>query len=369
MLLARTDRSLLGKWWWTLDRTLLASLVILIAVGLVLVTSASPPVGMRKEGDAWHFVVRHLLFLGPTAVILAFCSLLSALGVLRVATGLLAAAGLGLLATALAGIEVNGARRWIELGGFRLQPSEFVKPALVVLTAYLLARRPRADALPDTLLLVLPPLALIAWQPDLGMAAVVMGVYAVQLFVAGIAWVWVLAIGAGGALAALGAYTAFPHVAARVDAFLAEGELGYQVRQALDAVTAGGLFGRGPGEGVVKYRLPDAHADFIFAATAEEFGILACLMLIGLFGFIIARAIRRIERARDRFVQLAAVGLLAGFALQALINMAVNLHLMPTKGMTLPFVSYGGSSMLALAIGMGMLMALTRRGAELERRA
>ena len=368
MLLARTDRSLIGRWWWTLDRVLLGSLALLVAIGIVLVIAASPAVGVRKEGSAWHFVFAQLAFLGPGALLLWFCSLLSARGVLRLGTFVYVLAGIGLAVVMVAGVSVNGAVRWVQLGGQRLQPSEFIKPAIVVVCARFLADRQGASGLPLTVPLVVLPLAMVAHQPDLGTAGVILSVYAIQLFMAGIAWLWVVALGAGGLVLTYAAYLIWPHFALRVDAFMGDDTLGYQIGQALKAIAAGGLFGRGPGEGIVKNHLPDAHSDFIFAATAEEFGILFCLCLVGLFVGIVGRALYRINGAQDRFVQLAATGLISGFAVQAFINMAVNLHLMPTKGMTLPFISYGGSSLLAMSLGMGMLLALTRRGARLDRR-
>lgn len=367
MLLARTDRSPLGAWWWTVDRSLLALLALLAAIGVVLVIAASPPVAIRKigAGSPMHFVVRHVVFLGPSALLLLVASMLNPLGVVRLAKILAVGFGALLLLTFLVGVDNNGARRWIGLGPLTLQPSEFLKPALAVLVAWFLANRPGLGGLPASAALVLPAMVLLAAQPDVGMAAVVAGVYGAQLFVAGIPWTWVAGLLGLAAFAFWGAYLHLPHFTARVDGFLDPDSLGYQVEQALRAVAGGGLFGRGPGEGVSKFSLPDAHADFIFAATAEEFGIVACLLLTALFAFIVARSLWRVHQTADRFVQLAAAGLVVQFALQALINMAVNLNLMPTKGMTLPFISYGGSSFMALALGMGMLLALTRRGARL----
>jgi cell division protein FtsW len=286
--------------------------------------------------------------------------------VLRLAVGMLTLFGALLLATLVVAPEIKGARRWLALGGLAIQPSEFVKPALVVVTAYLLTRRPGLSGLPETALIVAAVLLVLGSQPDIGMAAVIGLVYGAQLFVAGIAWPWVVGLLGVGLVGAWQAYLLWPHFRQRIDAFLDPGSLGYQVEQALRAVDSGGLFGRGPGEGVTKFRLPDAHSDFIFAATAEEFGVLVCLLLLGLFAFIVLRGLWQVHRSIDRFTQLAAAGLIAQIGAQAIINMAVNLNLMPTKGMTLPFVSYGGSSMLALAVGTGMLLALTRRNARLE---
>lgn len=364
--LSRTDRSLLGSWWWTVDRVMLGGVAVLALVGLVLIFAASPAVGARVYGTEMHFVYKHLFFLVPATLLLLGTSLLAPLGVLRVATGMYALFGVLLLLTLLFAPEVKGAHRWLPIFGVPLQPSEFIKPAVVVLTAYLLARRPGTGGLPATLLLVLPVLAVLVQQPDVGMTAVVAAVYGIQLFVAGISWLLVLALAGAAVFGAWQAYLWLPHFAERINGFLDPDSLGYQIERALRAVAAGGLFGRGPGEGVQKWHLPDAHADFIFAATAEEFGIIACLLLVALFTFLILRGLWRVLDSGDRFIQLAATGLVAEIGLQALINMAVNLNLIPTKGMTLPFISYGGSSLVALAIAMGMLLALTRRGVRLE---
>jgi cell division protein FtsW len=302
----------------------------------------------------------------PAAALLFVSSLLKPVGVLRLARGLFVFFGLLLLLTLFFGISRNGAQRWIGLGGFTLQASEFLKPALAVLVAYVLTRRPGLTGLPASVVLILPVIALLAAQPDVGMALVVAAVYSAQLFVAGLPWIAVFGMIAAAAMGLWSAYLFLPHFTARLDSFLDPTQPGYQVEQALRAVAAGGLFGRGPGEGIAKFRLPDAHADFIFAATAEEYGIIACLILVALFAFVVCRGLWRIAAARDRFIQLAATGLIVQLAVQAVINMAVNVNMIPTKGMTLPFISYGGSSTLALAIAAGMLLALTRRNARFE---
>jgi cell division protein FtsW len=362
----RTDRSIVANWWWSVDHYLLAGLAVLAAFGVVLVFAASPAVSERLYGGGMHFVTKHLLFLGPAAALLVGVSMLAPRGVLRLAIGLLALFGVLLLATLVLAVEIKGARRWLTLFGVAIQPSEFVKPALVVVTAFLLTRRPGLAGLPETAALVALVLLVLSRQPDIGMAAVIGFVYGVQLFVAGIAWPWLallIGLAVGGAWQA---YLLWPHFQQRVDAFLDPGVVAYQVEQALRAVTGGGLFGRGLGEGITKFRLPDAHSDFIFAAAAEEFGVVACLLLLALFAAIVLRGLWQVQRTSDRFCQLAAAGLVAQIGAPALINMAVNLNLVPTKGMTLPFVSYGGSSMLALAIAAGMLLALTRSNARLE---
>jgi cell division protein FtsW len=362
----RTDRSIVGNWWWTVDRTMLAGVAILALIGTILIFAASPAVAERVFGAEMHFVNKHLMLLLPASLLLVGVSMLAPLGVLRLGIGMYAGFGCLLLLTLFLAPEVKGATRWLPILGFPLQPSEFVKPAVVIVAAHLLARRPGTGGLLATTAAVAPVLAVLILQPDIGMTAVVGAVFGIQLFVAGLTWFWVLALIALAALGFWQAYLWLPHFADRVNDFFDPGSLGYQIERALRAVAEGGLFGRGPGEGVQKWHLPDAHADFIFAATAEEFGVVACLALVALFAFLILRGLWRISEAGDRFVQLAAAGLIAEFGLQALINMAVNLNLIPTKGMTLPFISYGGSSLLALAIAMGMLLALTRRGARLQ---
>ena len=302
----------------------------------------------------------------PASLLLVGVSMLAPLGVLRLGVGMYAGFGVLLLLTLFYAPEVKGATRWLPIFGVPLQPSEFVKPGVVILAGWLLSRWPGTGGLPAAMATVLPVLAVLVLQPDVGMTAVVGAVFGVQLFVAGLTWFWVLLLLGVAGVGLWQAYLWLPHFADRVNDFLDPGSLGYQIERALRAVAEGGLFGRGPGEGVQKWHLPDAHADFIFAATAEEFGVVACLALVALFAFLILRGLWRVNDTGDRFVQLAATGLIAEFGLQALINMAVNLNLIPTKGMTLPFISYGGSSLLALAIAMGMLLALTRRGARLQ---
>jgi len=368
-LFPRTDRSLLAKWWWTVDRVLLTGVLVLVFVGILIVLAASPPVGVLRHADPHYFILRHLAFTGPALCLLFVSSLLAPLGVLRAAKGVFVL-GVVLVALAvLAGPEINGAHRWVRIGEVQLQPSEFVKPALCVLTAWFAATLPWPKAALASLALTGLVIGLLLLQPDLGMAAIVLATTGLQLFVAGLPWPIVGAVAGIGAGGAFAAYELFPHVAARVDAYLAPPAEFTQIERALRAVASGGLFGRGPGEGIVKYNLPDAHTDFVYAATAEEFGILACLSIAGLFAFLLVRGLWRAHQAVDRFCQIAAVGLFCQLSLQALVNMAVNLNLVPTKGMTLPFVSYGGSSMLALGIGTGWALALTRARARLERPA
>jgi cell division protein FtsW len=274
--------------------------------------------------------------------------------------------GLALLAlTFVIGTEIKGARRWINLPGLSLQPSEFVKPTFAVVTAWLFAEQKLRPRFPGNLMctaLFLIINAMLIKQPDIGMAGVVAAVWFAQFFMAGLRLYWVAAGTLAGVGGLVGAYLYLPHVRVRVDHFLdpSAGD-SYQVNRSIEAFANGGLWGRGPGEGTVKDVLPDAHADFVFAVAGEEFGMIVCLVIVALFAFIVLRGFSRMSQEGSLFVLLSATGLLVQFGLQAAINMASSLHLIPTKGMTLPFLSYGGSSMLALGLGMGMLLALTRR--------
>lgn len=361
---ARTDTSVVGRWWWTVDRWMLLSLGLLIAVGLVLTLAASPAVATRLEIGEFHFVKRQIAFLSLTLAVIFGVSLLTPVGVRRLAAiGFVASLVLAAL-TLLIGPEIKGAHRWLYVGSLSLQPTEFVKPTFAVMAAWMFAEGRRGNGFPGMWIataLFAVVLTILLLQPDVGMALVVTAVWCVQFFVAGLSAFWVGLLGIGGLLAALAAYTYFPHVADRVDRFLDPAADNYQIDRAIEAFTQGGLMGRGPGQGEVKSVLPDAHTDFIFAVAGEEFGLLACLFIVGLFAFVVLRSLGRLMGESNLFVMLAAGGLVTQFGLQAIINMGVNLKLMPTKGMTLPFISYGGSSMLALALGMGMLLALTRR--------
>jgi cell division protein FtsW len=362
---ARNDTSILGRWWWTVDLWTLAALGILMFLGAILVLAASPAVATRIGLDSFYLVRHHFAMLPLAAAIVFAVSLMSPRSIRRVATvGFLVALGLTAMTLAL-GTEIKGATRWLSIGGFSLQPSEFLKPTFAVVTAWMFAAQHGRRRLPGNaiaILLFLVVVALLLRQPDLGMTVVVTATWFAQFFLAGLSLFWVATFGLAGAGGLVAAYFAFPHVASRVDGFLhpQAGDT-YQIDRSLEAFMNGGLFGRGPGEGTVKLQLPDAHSDMVLAVAGEEFGVIACLLITALFAFVVLRSIARLMQENSQFVQLAGTGVLVEFGLQALINMASSLHLMPTKGMTLPFISYGGSSVLALALGMGMLLALSRK--------
>ena len=368
--LSRTDTSVLGRWWWTVDRWTLVAICALIGFGYVMMLAASPAVAERIHISRELFILKQVVFLALSAAVVVGVSLLSPRGVRRLALLGCLVALLLTAVTIFAGTEIKGARRWISLPGMTLQPSEFLKPCFAVVTAWLLSEGQRLRRFPGTAL-ALGIFAVIAVllksQPDMGMLAVVAAVFFIQVFLNGLNLAMV-GVAAGSLMAAAAAaYSLFPHVRSRVTRFLdpASGD-SYQVTTALEAFANGGLLGRGPGEGRVKDVLPDAHADFVFPVLGEEFGLLICLVVMGLFGFVVLRGLLRQLAEGDLFIVLASSGLVASFGLQAFVNMSSSLHLIPTKGMTLPFISYGGSSVLAVALGMGMLLALTRRRSRTE---
>lgn len=364
---SRTDTSILGRWWWTVDRWTLAAIAALMAFGTILALASSPAVAERIGVDELHFVKRHLGLLPIAVAMIIGISLMSPLQLRRLAVIGFAGCLVLLVLTLVVGPEIKGARRWIGLAGFSLQASEFVKPTFALFTAWLLSERARDRRFPGVQLAIAAyavVVTLLLAQPDLGQAVVVTSVWLAQLFLAGMP-LWLVFGGIVSAMAGLaGAYLLLPHVTSRIDRFLdpSSGDT-YQIDRSLEAFNNGGLFGRGPGEGVVKNYLPDAHADFVFAVAGEELGLIVSLAIVGLFAFIVLRGMARALANHSLFSLLAVSALMTQFGLQALINMGSSLRLLPTKGMTLPFISYGGSSMLAIALGLGMALALTRRRA------
>ncbi len=362
--LSRANRSGLSQWWWTIDRWTVVAILMLVALGGILTLAASPAVASRLSLDTFHFVYRQSIFLLPTLVIIFGVSFCTVRHIRRMALIVFLGGIILMVATVLVGPEIKGATRWLYFGGFSLQPSEFAKPAFVVLVAWMFSEGIRTKNVPGMALAFLIYgifVSLLVLQPDFGQASLLTLVFGGMLFMVGISWFWIIGLGAVGIGSAVAAYQLVPHVMSRVDRFMdpASGDT-YQIDRAMEAVRAGGFLGRGPGEGVVKLTLPDAHTDFIFAVAAEEFGVLAGLLIIGLFSFIVIRTLLRALEETDLFVQLSACGLTLLIGSQALINLSVNLNLMPAKGMTLPFISYGGSSLLALAFATGMLLSLTR---------
>ncbi|MCT8996875.1 putative lipid II flippase FtsW [Chelativorans intermedius] len=369
-MISRTDRSLVANWWWTVDRWFLAAFLLLMGIGVVLSFAASPAVAERIGLDSFHFVTRQIVFMVPALVALIGVSFLEPRHIRRLALLMLVGSLVLMVLTLFVGIEVKGSRRWIHLFGLSIQPSEYLKPAFVIICAWLFAEHARQPEIPGNLfamILLGLVLALLVAQPDLGQTILVMGTWGAMFFIAGLPWLWIAVLGVLGAAGAVAAYTSFPHAAERIDRFLTgEGDT-YQVDMSLEALTRGGWLGQGPGEGSVKRILPDSHTDFVFAVAGEEFGIVMCLLILAIFAFIVLRGLMLAQRESDDFTRYALSGLVILFGFQSIINMAVNVNLMPAKGMTLPFISYGGSSLIAMAISMGFVLALARRRPEKRR--
>ncbi|MBY0256932.1 putative peptidoglycan glycosyltransferase FtsW [Methylobacterium sp.] len=364
-MMSRAERTPLTDWWWTVDRGLLAGLGALMVAGLVFLMGGGPPVAEKIGLPTFHFLNRQALYLAPTILIIVAVSFLSLRHIRRVALFTwMAGVALCILASKF-GPEIKGAHRWIQFGAIGIQPSEFVKPAFVVVAAWAFSEGAQRRDMPGGFLaILLLPVTIVPLilQPDFGQTMLITIVWCALFFVAGLHWFWVAGLGAGGLLGVAAAYRFLHHVRERIDRFLnSESGDNFQGFWAQQSFNSGGWLGTGPGEGVAKRHLPDAHTDFIFSVTGEEFGTLVCLGLVLLFAYIVMRGLKLARRTDDTFSRLAITGLTTLFGLQACINMAVNVRLMPAKGMTLPFVSYGGSSLISLALGMGFLVALTRK--------
>jgi len=363
-MVSRVERTPFTLWWWTVDRLLLGAILALMLGGVVLSLAASPPVAARLGLDAFYFVYRHILYVFPAIAVLLVMSCLTPRTIRRLALLMFVASLILVVMTLFYGAEVKGARRWIVIMGVNIQPSEFLKPAFVILIAWLFgesARRPEMPANTIALGILTVTVTALVLQPDFGQTMLIAIVWGALFFLAGMRMIWVAGLGGAAAIGLTAAYWLVPHVTGRINRFMdrTSGDT-FNVDQAMESFLRGGWFGRGPGEGTIKRILPESHADFVFAVAAEEFGIVLCLVLLGLFAFIVLRSLRHAMRTDDPFRRFAAAGLAILFGLQSAINMAVNMHLIPAKGMTLPFISYGGSSMISLAFGMGMLLALTR---------
>jgi cell division protein FtsW len=361
----RADTSILGQWWWTVDRWSLAAIAALMAFGALLAAASSPAVAERIGLDEFYFIKRHFMLLPVAIGIILTVSALTPIQVRRMAVIAFLGCILLLVATLLFGAEIKGAQRWLSIAGFSLQATEFVKPTFAVVAAWLFSEAAHDPRFPGRLIctgLFGVVIALVIAQPDLGQAVVITGVWMAQFFLAGLPMWLVVGLIVLGVSGLIGSYFTLSHVASRIDRFIdpKSGDT-YQIERSIEAFSSGGLFGRGPGEGQVKQVLPDAHADFVFAVAGEELGLFVALFIVTLFAFIVLRGMSRALSEQNLFILLAVAGLLVQFGMQALINMGSSLQLIPTKGMTLPFISYGGSSLLGVAIGLGMTLALTRR--------
>ncbi len=366
-MVSRADRGPLADWFWTIDRFFLAAFILLMGIGFMLSFAASPPVAERLGLDSFHFVERHAIFIVPSLMVMIGLSFMSPRQVRRAAIILLAISLMMMVMALFFGVEVKGSRRWVSIGSFSIQPSEFMKPAFVVVCAWLFAEHARQPEIPGNLFAIILfgiVGALLVAQPDLGQTILTAVVWGGMFFMAGMPWLWIMVLGALGVVGFASAYYMLPHVTGRIDRFLTgEGDT-FQVDTARDAIVRGDWFGQGPGEGIVKRIIPDSHTDFIFSVAAEEFGILFCMLLVMIFAFIVLRGLSHSFKERNDFTRFAVAGLVLQIGIQSMINIGVNLELMPAKGMTLPLISYGGSSMIAVSVTAGFILALTRRRPE-----
>lgn len=367
-MLSRLDRSAAADWWWTIDRSILAVCLLLAGAGVLFSFAASPAVAARVGiADNLHFVKLHAVFACLSVFVMIAVSFLAPRNILLLCLGLLAAALVLMMMTLFTGVETKGSRRWISLAGVTVQPSEFMKPAYAVVMAWLFSLQSRAQLKR----LYLPPLilwavcaALLVAEPDLGQTLLISLTMGGLFFISGIPLRFVGILCAFAVAAAFAAYSMFSHVHERINGFLrGEGDT-FQVDVGREAILHGGWFGQGPGEGVIKRIIPDSHTDFVFSVIAEEYGIIFAIAVMSLFAFIVLRSLYIAMKERDIFTRYVIAALVLLFGCQSIINLAVNLHLMPPKGMTLPFISYGGSSLLAIAFTMGCLLSLTRRRPE-----
>lgn len=367
---SRQSHNALAKWLWTVDKVILFVSLALLSIGIILDITASPAVARRINVDDFWFVRKQVLYVVASIGIIFFLSMLKLKTIRRLSLlGFVVCFGL-LVLTLFFGFETKGAKRWMSIAGFSMQASEFMKPIFIVVTAWLLDCGKKYDYFPGMAVsigLYGAIAGLLLLQPDVGMTLLVTAIFGLQLFLAGLPMLFVGILAAGGIAVLFVLYFTFPHFHARVDQFLyGSDETSYQINRAMEAFQNGNLVGRGPGEGTVKLHIPDAHTDFVFAVAGEEYGVWLCLIIIVLFAVIITRALRAAMKETNLFVMYAEVGLAASLGLQAFVNMASSLHIIPTKGMTLPFISYGGSSLLGSAIEIGMLLAITRKNTASE---
>jgi len=364
---ARSDRRPITEWWRTIDRVTVLAIVGLAIFGMFVSVATGSATESRGGPDAIYFFGRHILYTLLALGVLLLLSMRSVREVRNMAAVLYVGALIALVLTLLIGPEINGAQRWLRMGLFSVQPSEFLKPAFVVLVAWSLSEGNRIPGFPGrslSLLLLGAPMFLFLLQPDVGQTLLMTAVWGALLFAAGLPWGWTIGLAVMAGMMLATAYMVFPHVAQRIDLYVMGSDAGRtQVDFALEALRNGGFIGVGPGEGTVKTSVPDAHTDFAFAVMGEELGLWACMAVAALFLAIVARGMMRALAAQDHFVQLATAGLFLLFGMQAFINMGVNLGILPATGMTLPFISYGGSSLVATGIALGFALALGRKRA------
>ena len=367
---SRKSHSVFSKWLWTVDKVILFLSLALLTIGIILDVTASPAVARTIHVEDFWFVKKQVCYAVASLLVILVLSMLKLRTIRQISLVGFAAVCFLLVLTLFLGVETKGARRWMSLFGVSVQASEFMKPIFIIVTAWLLDCGKKYDYFPGMLISVLLygiVAGLLLLQPDVGMTLLVTAVFGLQLFLAGLP-LFIVVVGVLGGVAGLVLfYFIYPHFHARVDQFLyGSNETSYQINKAMQAFQNGNLIGKGPGEGTVKLNIPDAHTDFVFAVAGEEYGLWLCLIIILLFAIIIIRTLRCSLKESNLFVMYAEVGLAASIGFQAFVNMASSLHIIPTKGMTLPFISYGGSSLLASAMEIGMLLAITRQNVASE---
>ncbi|HMC91514.1 MAG TPA: putative peptidoglycan glycosyltransferase FtsW [Allosphingosinicella sp.] len=373
--LGRSDRSALGRWFWEIDRVLLLFVAVLIAIGLIAVAAASPAAGQRYSGSGvtfppLYYFYRQLVWIAAGLPVMIGISMLPRTRARRLCLMGAVLFTAMLFLVPVVGPQINGARRWLGMGFFQFQPSEFLKPLYIVSIAWLLSLKkedPNLPMVPLTGVITGLIALLLMKQPNFGETVIFASAWVMLLTLSGAPLRFLAFLALGAVAVVILAYFFYPVAHTRIDGFLFDHGDNYQTESALKTLTAGGLFGAGPGAGAKKFLLPEPHTDYIFSVIGEEFGMIACLAIAIIYLAIVARVMIRLLHEDDQFVVLAAAGLVTQFGMQALINMAVNVQIAPSKGMTLPFISYGGSSMIALSMGMGLLLAFTRRNPYLHR--
>ncbi|MCC8417620.1 MAG: putative lipid II flippase FtsW [Rickettsia endosymbiont of Bryobia graminum] len=357
------SKNYIKLWWRSIDQQMIIALVILFAFSLMLVTTSGSAVANRIGLSEHYFSSRQIIYLSVASILIVFFSCFSTKWLKRFSILGFITCLILLILVKFYGYEVKGATRWVTILGLSMQPSEFIKPFFIVIAGWILSLKFKINFPSFSICLLLYSIVafLLVIQPDFGMLVMITTILGIQFFLAGMPIFWIILAGFMSIIGVTVAYFWLPHVTKRINSFLdPDSSENYQVGKSIRAFEHGGLYGIGPGEGAVKQVLPDSHTDFIFAVAGEEFGAIICLIIIGIFAFIAIRGLLNLINEEDKFIQLAAGGILAQLGLQSIINMGVTLNLLPTKGMTLPFISYGGCSTLAIAIATGMLLGFTK---------
>ncbi len=360
----RKQLNFLKRWWIDVDKINFLLIISIIVFGLIMTASSSPAIAKRIEVDKFFFLKKQLIFAVIAIFFLIAISFLNQIQIKIFGLFGLFGAILLLILVLMIGLEAKGSKRWLVIAGFTLQPSEFAKTFFIVFNAYLLQRLDYRDwrlkyGISAGLYFLIALLLIL--QPDFGMTLSLTILWLAQLFIYGIPLIIVFGVTILGIIGIFLAYLTFPHVADRIHKFLDADHKNYQVERSIDAFINGSFFGRGPGNGVVKKFIPDAHTDFVFSVIAEEFGIVACVVIIIAFAYLITRIIKRAIEEEDLFIYLSLCGLMMQFTLQVIVNIGVSLAMLPTKGMTLPFISYGGSSIISMSLCFGLILSFTKK--------